>query len=47
MLFNSYEFLFAFLPATLVIFFLLGRFAQVISLPSAHKRELLPTGAYS
>ena len=28
MLFNSYEFLFAFLPATLVIFFLLGRFAQ-------------------
>jgi alginate O-acetyltransferase complex protein AlgI len=28
MLFNSFEFLFAFLPATLAIFFLLGRYAE-------------------
>ncbi|MDY0873134.1 MBOAT family O-acyltransferase [Dongia rigui] len=28
MLFNSYQFLFAFLPATLALFFLLGRFAS-------------------
>ena len=27
MLFNSYPFMFAFLPATLALFFLLGRFA--------------------
>ena len=28
MLFNSYEFIFAFLPATLLIYFLLGRVSR-------------------
>jgi len=28
MLFNSYEFIFAFLPATLLIYFLLGRISR-------------------